>query len=224
MFQAELRLQQEKSCVLDDFANHFETSFSIAIEELHDHLVTFVIDIDQPQQQHLDFFSECDQVKHVDQFDESSYLITKVSCGAYSAIDRNHGILRRNSSIHPQLRVYTVLFFRREDLKAMIEDFDRIGTVTLGKVTRFTEPESQLTDRQFEVIECALNNGYFEWPREISSEELAEELGINRATALEHLRKAESKLLSNALEDQKQDRPSSHQFDPNVTRMDYSPS
>ncbi|WP_122088711.1 helix-turn-helix domain-containing protein [Halalkalicoccus subterraneus] len=224
MFQAELQLQQEKSCVLDDFAEHFETSFNIAIEELHDHLVTFVINIDQPRQQHLEFFSKCSSVKNVDQFDENSYLVTKVSCGAYSAIDRNHCILRRNSSIHPNRRVYTVLFFRREDLKAMIKDFDRIGTVTLGKVTKFTEPESQLTDRQLEVVQCALESGYFEWPREINSEELAEKLDINRATALEHLRKAESKLLADALENQKQSRTSPPQPNLDTTQMDHSPS
>jgi len=57
----------------------------------------------------------------------------------------------------------------------MIEDFNQIGTVTLGKLTEFEESKSMLTDRQLEVVTCALEEGYFEWPREISSEELADE-------------------------------------------------
>ncbi|WP_254521946.1 helix-turn-helix domain-containing protein [Natrinema caseinilyticum] len=201
MFQAEIHLQQEKACVLNDFAEHFDTSFDVVIEELHDHLVTFTIRVDDPRREYLEFFRDSEQVEHVERLDEASYLITKTSCGAYSAVDRNHGVLRRQSRVLADRRVYTVLFFRREDLRAMIDDFNRIGTVTLGKLTEFTESKSMLTDRQLEVVTCALEEGYFEWPRRISSEELADELDISRTTALEHLRKAQSKLLTSALEE-----------------------
>lgn len=201
MFQAEIHLQQEKPCVLSDFAERFDASFEIDIEELHDHLVTFVIRMETPRDEYIEFLRDSEQVEHIDRLDEANYLVTKTSCGGYSAIDRNHGILRRQSQVFSNRRVYTVLFFRREDLRAMITDFKQIGTVTLGKVTEFTGSKSMLTDRQLEVVTCALEEGYFEWPREISSEELADELGINRTTALEHLRKAQSKLLTSALEE-----------------------
>jgi len=201
MFQAEFHLQQDKDCVLDEFADHFDDAFDIAIEELHDQLVTFVIELEEPQEEYRRFFEEAQQVQHVERLDESNYLVTKESCGAYSAVDRNHGILRRRSYIGTNRRVYTVLFFRREDLRAMIQDFKRIGAVTLGKVKRFNESTARLTDRQYEVVERALEEGYFEWPREIDSEEMAETMEISRATFLEHLRKAQAKLLSDAIED-----------------------
>jgi predicted DNA binding protein len=204
VFQAEIHLQQEKYCVLDDFADHFDASFDIAIEELHDHLVTFVIEISYPQQEYFDFFESSSQVKHIEKLNKDNYLVTKTSCGAYSAVDRNHGILRRRNFISRNRRVYTVLFFRREDLKAMIDDFKEIGTVTLGKVKQFNESTARLTDRQHEVVQRALNEGYFEWPREVTSEQLAEQLGISRTTLLEHLRKAQAKLLSDALEEMNQ--------------------
>ena len=200
MFQAELHVQQDKPCVLADFSEHFDASFDVSIEELHDSLVTFVIELEEAREVHREFFAAADQVRNVERLDERNLLITKISCGAYSAIDRNHGVLRRESSIHTNRRVYTVLFFRREDLRKMIDDFGEIGTVTLGKVSRLDEPTSRLTDRQLEVVTCALEEGYFEWPREISSEQLAEKIGINRTTALEHLRKAQSKLLADAIE------------------------
>jgi predicted DNA binding protein len=201
MFQAEIHLQQEKACVLNDFAEYFDTSFDVDIEELHDHLVTFTIRMEEPRDEYVEFFTDSEQVEHVEQLDEANYLITKTSCGAYSAIDRNHGVLRRQSRVLANRRVYTVLFFRREDLRAMIDDFNRIGTVTLGKLTEFNKSKSMLTDRQLEVVTCALEEGYFEWPRRISSEELADELDISRTTALEHLRKAQSKLLTSAIEE-----------------------
>lgn len=54
---------------------------------------------------------------------------------------------------------------------------------------------STLSDRQREAIQLACRSGYYEWPRETSATELAGEFGVDKATYLEHLRKAESKLL-----------------------------
>jgi len=201
MFQATVHLQQEKDCVLSEFAETFDVSFDIAIEELHDHQVTFVIELEHCSAEIADFFTSSPQVKHFEQLDEGNYLVTKDSCGAYSAVDRNHGILRRRNVITANRREYTVLFFRREDLKAIIDDFKQTGEVTLGKVSKFNESSARLTDRQFEVIECALEEGYFEWPRDADSEDIAEKLGVTRATFLEHLRKAQSKLLTEAIKE-----------------------
>lgn len=56
-------------------------------------------------------------------------------------------------------------------------------------------PEDTLSERQREVFELAREQGYYTWPRSISAAELAESLDISKATFLEHLRKAEAKLL-----------------------------
>jgi predicted DNA binding protein len=53
----------------------------------------------------------------------------------------------------------------------------------------------RLTQSQREVYELAREDGYYEWPRETSTRELADQLDISKTTLLEHLRKAESKLL-----------------------------
>ncbi|MXV61734.1 transcriptional regulator [Natronorubrum sp. JWXQ-INN-674] len=52
-----------------------------------------------------------------------------------------------------------------------------------------------LTSTQREVFELARKRGYYEWPRGVSTRELASELDISKTTLLDHLRKAESKLL-----------------------------
>lgn len=200
MFQAEIHLQQHKECVVSHLATEFDTEIDISIEELHDELVTFVLETECDTDRVLNILSDSDQVKYVEDLGGGNFLVTKTSCGAYSAIDRNHGILRRRNSVGPNQREYTVLFFRRQDLRAMIADFREIGTVTLGKLSQFDGSSVRLTERQYEVIELALESGYFEWPRETTSEELAGELEISRTTLLEHLRKAESKLLSDVLE------------------------
>lgn len=57
-----------------------------------------------------------------------------------------------------------------------------------------------LTERQREVLAVAHEMGYYEWPRDVSGEELADELGISAPTFHEHLRTAEQELITILLE------------------------
>lgn len=65
------------------------------------------------------------------------------------------------------------------------------GTIPNEDVRRF----DRLSERQREVFELARRRGYYEWPRNVSTRELADEMEISKTTLLEHMRKAESKLL-----------------------------
>ena len=61
-----------------------------------------------------------------------------------------------------------------------------------------TERENRLdslTAAQRDVFEHARESGYYEWPRETSTRDLAADLDVSKTTLLEHLRKAEAKLL-----------------------------
>ena len=62
-----------------------------------------------------------------------------------------------------------------------------------------TSPVSRLTDKQREALILAFRLGYFDTPRKISSEQLAEKLGIVHSTLAVHLRRAERRLLSETL-------------------------
>jgi len=55
--------------------------------------------------------------------------------------------------------------------------------------------EERLTDRQEEVLTAAHESGYYDWPREITAEELAEQQGISTSTLLKHLRAVERKFI-----------------------------
>ncbi|MFC7076374.1 bacterio-opsin activator domain-containing protein [Haloarcula halophila] len=64
-----------------------------------------------------------------------------------------------------------------------------------------TEPVlSELTDRQREVLEVARRAGFYSWPRESTAEEVAASMDISGPTFLEHLRRAEAKIVDSLLD------------------------
>lgn len=54
----------------------------------------------------------------------------------------------------------------------------------------------ELTERQREVLALAVEHGYYDLPRETTTEAIADELGVSRRTAEDHLRRAERKLVT----------------------------
>jgi predicted DNA binding protein len=53
-----------------------------------------------------------------------------------------------------------------------------------------------LSPRQRETLTTAHGKGYYEIPRETTTSEIADEVGVERRTAEEHLRRAENKLMA----------------------------
>lgn len=73
-----------------------------------------------------------------------------------------------------------------------------IDILAMNSPTNSRDSESslqKLSQRQRQVFKLARREGYYTWPREVSVAELASDSDISKATFLEHLRKAESKLL-----------------------------
>lgn len=60
---------------------------------------------------------------------------------------------------------------------------------------------SELTDKQRDILKTAYRNGYFDHPRKIDAGKLAEKTGIHKTTLLEHLHKAEKRLVGRILDE-----------------------
>lgn len=56
--------------------------------------------------------------------------------------------------------------------------------------------DDRLSERQAEGMLTAREVGYYNWPREDSADAVADELGVSKPTALEHLRKGEQKVIN----------------------------
>lgn len=57
----------------------------------------------------------------------------------------------------------------------------------------------KLTERQRSILSAAYSQGYYDVPRRIGSEELAQKLQIVKSTLVEHLRKAEKRLITDIM-------------------------
>ena len=91
----------------------------------------------------------------------------------------------------------------QKSISFFIEYIEKLGTIIQKS---FVKPIyfgsnllSCLTEKQRDTILAAKKYGYYEYPRKINSENLAEKLGISTPTVIEHLRKAEIRILDQIL-------------------------
>jgi len=77
----------------------------------------------------------------------------------------------------------------------LLKSFGISYKATFQTPNQFQGDLSCLTKRQKDVVFAARKHGYYDYPRKISSQELAEQLGISKSTMLEHLRKAEKRMI-----------------------------
>lgn len=70
-------------------------------------------------------------------------------------------------------------------------DVERFGEYDEG-AQRFT---AELTERQLEVLDAAIELGYYQNPREATYDDIAEAIGVSRTTIGQHLRTVEAKVL-----------------------------
>jgi len=91
---------------------------------------------------------------------------------------------------------WTVAFSGREALTELLEKLkaEKID-VKIMRLTSIADVES-LTSRQRNIVEVALEEGYFDYPRRISLRNLAKKRGVSASPVSEVLRRAEKKILS----------------------------
>lgn len=113
--------------------------------------------------------------------------------------------------------IYTTPSFQSEDRivlsfmgeqRNLLRWVEMMRDVPIGEITSMTLKRaayqrrdllSVLTDKQREVMVTAYRHGYYDLPKGISSGRLAERVGLSKPTVLEHLRKAERRLLAEVM-------------------------
>jgi predicted DNA binding protein len=102
-----------------------------------------------------------------------------------------------------QERLVCSVIGSEENLKRFLDTITFAGTIKQVSFKKATYSEhallSCLTDKQKEVLLAANKYGYYRYPRKITSAELAEKIGLSKPTVVQHLRKAEGRLIENLL-------------------------
>jgi len=125
------------------------------------------------------------------------------------------GVVEKNSCLEIPPVVYSggwethkTIGFREVDFTNLFKGLERLGPVEVLNKRVYQEKSmidtfavslgsvfQDLTARQLDAIATALESGYYQVPKKISTEQLALKHKVPRTTFEEHLRKAESKVL-----------------------------
>jgi predicted DNA binding protein len=87
----------------------------------------------------------------------------------------------------------------RKNLTDFVEMMRNAGTIRNMSFRRAAYQKADildvLTDKQREVMVAAFHNGYYDYPKKIGSKQLCQKVSISKPTLLQHLRKAERRIL-----------------------------
>lgn len=86
---------------------------------------------------------------------------------------------------------------RLSELGTQLDEFGIPFTV--NEIRQEIEPEQLLTDRQLRLVRAAVENGYYDTPRECSLTELADRVGLAKSTCSETLHRAEGTVMKRFL-------------------------
>ncbi|MFC6732917.1 MULTISPECIES: helix-turn-helix domain-containing protein [unclassified Haladaptatus] len=96
--------------------------------------------------------------------------------------------------------IRTTVVGTHDMLRQALEEIPNSIRISVEQVGRYSPDGrnllSSLTDRQLEVFQTAVEQGYYEIPRRATHKDIAAELGCAPSTVDEHLRKAESRVLT----------------------------
>jgi len=156
----------------------------------------------------LEFFRNHKTIEDMEVvYRERNYAIVHERSAMESAIitdsiRKNRCYIIGTMSVDHGFERWTVLAEKPEDLTNLIHDLNKLGELIVEKIGKY-EPERglfNLTEKQLRALKLALSNGYYEWPRRITLDELAAIAGVTRRTFQDHLRKAEAKVFKKLME------------------------
>ncbi|WP_435359017.1 helix-turn-helix domain-containing protein [Haloarchaeobius sp. DFWS5] len=182
---------------------------SVALEDGR-HLVTVRVDTDSRDafDRELDAQSEITDAAEIGQTADGWFY--QVTIDTDSALFAAHdpeafeGVLLDATVTRDGLREQKV--FSDFEAFSTLRDRCEVHDIPFELLNIASDPENPgerdrfgLTDRQFTALSMAFSGGYYDSPRQMSTQDLADELGIAGPSASDLLRRAEQQLLSQTL-------------------------
>lgn len=152
--------------------------------------------------------SECHSVLYFPEDDRQEYIVTDTTEHCVSAVFATEHCLADPQSVSDGVLTVRVVVPRKQAFKRIISLLKKRASAVSVKWLLNGDQEARpvevdvtmITDKQREAIETALEQGYYEDPREASLSDLAEELGVTDSAVSQRLGAAETKLVKSLFE------------------------
>lgn len=213
LYQASFRLRHE--CPYRELSDQFP---DLTIREwyLSDCQVLEITSPTAPADNLIEQIQDLGTILHQSIDDTGLHVVTQAClCSLENTIIQrfeNHNCLYQPPTVHRRgWEEYQLIAFNETDIKTLYEELETDREIDIVSKTGLADSQlphtmltpvdqifDALTDRQLAALQIALENGYYNQPRQCSISELADHTTVARATFEEHLRKAENKLITNA--------------------------
>lgn len=119
------------------------------------------------------------------------------------------GLIHTIPTIISQEKFTISMMGEQKNLSDFVEMIRNAGTIRKMSFRRAAYQKADilavLTDKQREVMVAAFQNGYYDFPKKISSKKLCRKVSISKPTLLQHMRKAEGRILKEIMTGYSQD-------------------
>ena len=205
MFEAKFKLKHKGcwTCGLTKFKSNFYTHITLSVEN---DSIQDVVEIT---------ISPKDSISEIKKYFENQKIISKWRIieetneklmlqiftdttkikSVVRSIVKNNCFVSKKIIIKDEYEIWTIAACKKEHIKNAIEQISKMGDFKILYVKKSTFDGLNISKKQEYVLKTAIDLGYYCWPRKISAEKLAHKLKLNKSTVIEHLRKAENKMM-----------------------------
>lgn len=139
----------------------------------------------------------------------SAYLKSGVHSKCICPVFENYDCIPKIEAVRDGAIVMVLTLPTREQLREILADLEAVeASVSVDWLVQGSDREAtteinvdEITDKQLEALELALDAGYYETPRQTDLGEIADELDISESAASQRLNAAETKLVKSFLEE-----------------------
>ncbi len=129
-------------------------------------------------------------------------LRNKTGNSSYEGALKHDAVYYRTPSIHGGYENHNLLVLNPKNTSETLRELEEVGELHIKRIGRFRVGKDEgvkLSEKQRGALEAALKHKYYEWPREVTLEEIAISEKVSRRALQERLRRAEAKLIPKLL-------------------------
>ena len=205
MFEAKFKIKHRGcwTCGLSKFKSEFVTHNTVSLDE---HLVQDVMEVSLANEhESIEIKKYLDSSAHITKCNvlekTKNKIIFQIFMDATDTISIVHTIINNGCFVPNKVyisggfEIWTMASHEKKFLNDAIEAIRQLGEFKLIHIKTSSFDGFNFSLQQEMVLKTAIALGYYNWPKNISAQELAKRLKLNKATLLEHLRKAEIKVM-----------------------------